>query len=459
MEGRYDSDLELKYADQIAGLLSTPSPQAVEKYYDKLALEGHGQGLKVKQTREMGKGVFAERDFQEEELVLQDRMLVGAQHFSNKGDSFVCSFCFCYIGSIEIQIGRRLFLRSVNIDNGDGLHHHHSLQLPDNKSKMTSHIPKEVVEDLLNGKLSLPFSEHFPLPVITKCIGGCSDESYCSISCAEAAWEAFHSLLCTGERSLCKNRAGLLDFKQHADETNDIFHVAAQVISKVILKSRKGKENLHEDFNWSEVLNIWEPFAMGYKKLWWECVALPEDIDPIDESEFRKEIKEFAWTSLQLLKGAIFEEEYAPLFSLQVYGKIIGMFELNNLDLVVASPVEDYFIYIDDLPHSEKIEAEKMTRPFLEALGDGYATNCEGTAFFPLQSCINHSCEPNCKAFKREQDKDGQAILVATKPIVKGEQIFISYIEEDMPLEEREASLSDYGFVYMNMHYKYKRNL
>ncbi|KAH9318680.1 hypothetical protein KI387_020449, partial [Taxus chinensis] len=345
------------------------------KYYDKLTVAGHGQGLKVKQTGEMGKGIFAERDFQEDELVLQDRMLVGAQHFSNKGDSFVCNFCFCYIGSIELQIGRRLFLRSINKENGDGLHHQHSLQCSDKKTKMGLHIPEELVESLLNGKLSLPYSEKFPLPSVTNCIGGCSDEHYCSTSCAEAAWETFHSILCTGERSLCKNKAGLLDFKQHADETNDIFHVVAQVISTVILKSRKAKKN--PQFSWSEVLNIWEPFAMGYKRLWWDCVALPDDIDPIEEPQFRKEIKELAWTSLQLLKGAIFEDESAPLFSLQVYGNIIGMFELNNLDLVVASPVEDYFIYIDDLPHSEKTEAEQMTRPLLEALGDDYATCCE----------------------------------------------------------------------------------
>jgi hypothetical protein len=26
-----------------------------------------------------------------------------------------------------------------------------------------------------------------------------------------------------------------------------------------------------------------------------------------------------------------------------------------------------------------------------------------GTAFFPLQSCMNHSCCPNAKAFKRDE--------------------------------------------------------
>lgn len=132
-------------------------------------------------------------------------------------------------------------------------------------------------------------------------------------------------------------------------------------------------------------------------------------------------------------------------------------------DLVVASPVEDYFLYIDDLPDPDKVrihtlsptyyqvecsklisypciswqkEAEEITRPFLDALGDDYSVCCQGmmsfcssfsiksskyfdllssnssklssfvllgTAFYSLQSCMNHSCTPNAKAFKREE--------------------------------------------------------
>lgn len=85
-------------------------------------------------------------------------------------------------------------------------------------------------------------------------------------------------------------------------------------------------------------------------------------------------------------------------------------------------------------------EAEKATAPFLDALDDDYAVPCDGmcnlflssysfqstamcfsicptlrksgflvnfllsgTAFFPLQSCMNHSCCPNAKAFKRDE--------------------------------------------------------
>ncbi|KAK3404515.1 hypothetical protein EUGRSUZ_K00821 [Eucalyptus grandis] len=119
---------------------------------------------------------------------------------------------------------------------------------------------------------------------------------------------------------------------------------------------------------------------------------------------------------------------------------------LFHSDLVVASPVEDYFLYIDDLPSPEKEEAKKVSQPYLDALGDEYALCCEGTAFFPLQSCMNHSCHPNAKAFKREEDRDGQATIVALKPISKGEEVTISYIEEDLPFEERQALLADYGF-------------
>ncbi|PNX72931.1 histone-lysine N-methyltransferase ATXR2-like protein [Trifolium pratense] len=277
----------------------------------------------------------------------------------------------------------------------------------------------------------------------------------CSMSCAEADWESSHSLLCTGESCDPRRREALLKFVKHANETNDIFLLAAKVISSTILRYRKLKENclaekgkndascVSDNYNFSLLLEAWKPISMGYKKRWWDCIALPDDIDPSDEASFRMQIKELAFESLQLLQTAIFDKE---LFSLEIYGHIIGMFELNNLDLVVASPMEDYFLYIDDLSNPDKEEAEKITQPILDALGEDYSTSCEGTAFFPLQSCMNHSCCPNAKAFKRDEDRDGQATIIALRPICKGEEITISYVDEDLSFEERQASLADYGF-------------
>lgn len=108
--------------------------------------------------------------------------------------------------------------------------------------------------------------------------------------------------------------------------------------------------------------------------------------------------------------------------------------------------MEDYFLYIEDLPETKKKEADEITRPVLDALGEDYSIFCQGSAFYPLQSCMNHSCCPNARAFKREEDRDGQATIIACRPISKGEEVIISYIEEDLPFEDRQTLLADYGF-------------
>ncbi|OMO60161.1 hypothetical protein CCACVL1_24353 [Corchorus capsularis] len=445
------------------------------EYFEQLISKRQCHGITVKQNGEFGKGVFAETDFEEEQLILKDQMLLGAQHSSNKIDCLVCSYCFQFIGSIEQQIGRKLYLKRLGVSPHSGCqndssdedededehfvqNHHNSENGASSSSIGTVPLPKMAVESLMNGEMSLPYSEKFPLPSVVSCPGRCEEPFYCSKSCAEADWESFHSLLCPGEKTKSQSREALLKFIQHANETNDIFLLAAKAISFTILRYRKLKASLvteHEKStvpstlgtsNLSLLLDAWKPISIGHKRRWWDCVSLPDDIDASDEAAFRMQMRELAFTSLQLLKEAIFDKECEPLFSLEIYGHIIGMFELNNLDLVVASPVEDYFIYIDDLPNPQKKEAENITRPYLDALGEDYSVCCEGTAFYPLQSCMNHSCCPNAKAFKREEDRDGQATIIAVRPVCKREEINISYIDEDLPFEERQALLADYGF-------------
>ncbi|KAJ7562290.1 hypothetical protein O6H91_03G062700 [Diphasiastrum complanatum] len=491
------------HADVIQMLLATPSPHAMKRYYNQLASEGIGPWLKVQYIGQtMGKGVFAAKDFDEGEVVLREPKLVGIQNAHSKEDSLVCSFCFCYVGSLELQLRWKLFarghlrpIRGTNLQ-GDSqgtdnqcLEQHARVESDGDEricdppsSVSTSCLGTEICNYkcrsdeseeqsakrralsfesfswISDDALRLPFGDVFPLPHIVECRGGCHEDlfcSFCSEACAEAAWEAYHCLLCTGSKSLCPNKSLLSEFKQFADETNDIFHLAAQVIANVICKCRKLESvatevKSEEDAkarNTRMLLEAWEPFAMGHKRLWWESIALPEDVDPAEEDVFRNQMKELAANSLGLLKKVLFMEEYAALFSLEVYGYIIGMFELNNLEIVVASPVEDYFIYIDELPHDAKCEAKKITKPALEALGEDYASYCQGTGFFAIQSCMNHSCEPNAKAFKRDEDRDGQAVLLAIRKIEEGEEVTISYIDEHLPLEERQLMLADYGFA------------
>ncbi|KAH6788954.1 histone-lysine N-methyltransferase ATXR2 [Perilla frutescens var. frutescens] len=446
--------IDAHFSDKISILLSPPPiPQ---EYFQELVAERQCYGLKVKLDGEHGKGVYSGVDFREDDLILKDQMLVGAQHSSNKFDCLVCSFCFRFIGSIELQIGRKLYFEELGVSAVDECGTSGVMECGSSSGK--AHLPHDTIQSLMDGSLRLPYSENFPLPLVFPCLGGCKEAYYCSKSCAEADWESFHSLLCIGHGSSSPNTEVLLKFIKHANETNDIFIPAAKVISSTILRYRKLKaarvkqgkldtSNPHDSWLFPLLLEAWKPVSMGFKKRWWDCIALPDDVDSCDEADFRLQIKDLASESLQLLKEAIYDKECAPLFSLDIYGHIIGMFELNNLDLIVASPVEDYFLYIDDLPPSQKKEAEKMTKSFLDALGEEYSVSCQGTAFFPLQSCMNHSCIPNAKAFKREEDKDGQATIIALRPISKEEEITISYIDEDLPYGERQEQLADYGFT------------
>ncbi|XP_052626369.1 histone-lysine N-methyltransferase ATXR2 isoform X1 [Lactuca sativa] len=454
--------IDAQFSEQIAVLLEPPSPLQVQEYFDELITSKQCNGIQVKPTNDYGKGVYADMEFEEDDLVLKDQMLFGVQHSSNKIDCLVCSFCFRFIGSIELQIGRKLYLQGLgspkdcfDLASKDQIEFQHCSSTT---SRNRFQLPNESIESLMHENLALPYSKKFPLPSVIDCLGGCKEAYYCSKSCAHADWELCHSILCTGDGSKSLSKKALSRFIEHANETNDIFLLAAKAISSTILKYRKlkvahnkEKEKNHiaevlGNHNFSLLFKAWKPLSMGYKRRWWECIALPDDVDACDEAAFRMQIRQLAFESLELLKEAIINEECLPLFSLEIYGHIIGMFELNNLDLVVASPVEDYFLYIDDLPEPEKKEVDEITQPFLDALGEDYSVCCQGTAFFPLQSCMNHSCCPTAKAFKRDEDRDGQATILASRPIKKGEEITISYIDEDLPFNERQALLADYGF-------------
>lgn len=222
------------------------------------------------------------------------------------------------------------------------------------------------------------------------CHAGCAAR-YCCHECAIAAWGTYHCMLCPGPQSssgagasgapgssgnsagasssdagssgagsssqpsssnasdsgawldpvdlgVAVNRAALRLFGEHADNTNDIFHVAARVIATVLLRhlalQRQGASDASATLQpgsecgppatapvtgvpaaaaaaaaafatadcsaagssasdggaaSAALLQAWLPFHLGWKAAWWQCVALPEDVD--DEAGFREEIR------------------------------------------------------------------------------------------------------------------------------------------------------------------------
>jgi hypothetical protein len=92
---------------------------------------------------------------------------------------------------------------------------------------------------LADGSERLPHAEDFPMPRPVHCSGGCG-ETYCSDACEAAAWKRHHLLLCPGgEQNPSQFSAAILEFKEFADEMNDMFHVAAQVVTATVLRARE----------------------------------------------------------------------------------------------------------------------------------------------------------------------------------------------------------------------------
>lgn len=92
----------------------------------------------------------------------------------------MCSYCFCFIGSVEAQIGRRLYLQSLGIYGEKECEKEHPIHSTNDKMER-DFPPKEMIESLLNGDLSLPFTNQFELPEAVPCPGGCEEEQYCRL--------------------------------------------------------------------------------------------------------------------------------------------------------------------------------------------------------------------------------------------------------------------------------------
>ena len=73
--------------------------------------------------------------------------------------------------------------------------------------------------------------------------------------------------------------------------------------------------------------------------------------------------------------------------------------------IMSPSPIQEYSDAIHDLPDTNKIPAQSLLEPLMSKLEvDANDLGVDGTAFYALQSCINHSCQPNAHAMRSEED-------------------------------------------------------
>lgn len=116
------------------------------------------------------------------------------------------------------------------------------------------------------------------------------------------------------------------------------------------------------------------------------------------------------------------------------------------IGIMSPSPLQEYIEAVEDLLDTDRAALQA-------AMGSALSNLCadeicvEGTAFYAVQSCFNHSCQPNAHALRSEDDLNSFAVIVATQDIPAGDEVTISYVDESLPYEQRQEALQDYGFL------------
>lgn len=219
-------------------------------------VEGSSIEIRYDAGRGKGKGMFAVRNAEVGEVLFVDKPLVAMQSFKmDENRPLICEQCFRYIDASLMD-------------------------------QMTYFMTGEVPETALQDVPSLCVAQEEKDPIV-RCPNSCSSY-YCSVECRQKSWETHHMLMCERQKDKPVAQEWMERFYQHARQTNDIFILAAKAISRIILHASYLMDTSQDVLSPEAALReAWKPYQMGYKQLWWESVARPDDVHPSEESQFR----------------------------------------------------------------------------------------------------------------------------------------------------------------------------
>ena len=66
----------------------------------------------------------------------------------------------------------------------------------------------------------------------------------------------------------------------------------------------------------------------------------------------------------------------------------------------------------------------------------------KGSGMFSIANCMNHNCVPNIMSSSSQNDH--KINFVGISPILQGEELTISYIDENLPYQERQKLLNKF---------------
>ncbi|KYQ94027.1 hypothetical protein DLAC_04299 [Tieghemostelium lacteum] len=451
-----------------------------------------------------GRGLFAEKSFEKDEVIFSERPLFSVQHVYNRSTAWTCGNCFKFLGSLNRQLAHYKKLFGIK----------DQISIPESP-------------DVCNQQLN---QYEFQTKVFS-CFAKCG-EKYCSEECRNLSFYNHHQILCVGEQTAENNPIYL--FKKHSIETNELFFLAAQAIAFLICKVgnddglfQQQQQQQHQQQQQQQqqqnstittttttttsttnpsnknvnnmVDSICKEFFQEYThREWWDV--------RIDGNFTHEEAKIWSHESLDLLRKALVpilqsnprtnnQQFIETILSMEFYSHLLGLLEMNDNSIGFSSPLEMFRKNLHQLPISEKDkkQCDKAMESVVEAFRDhhrGEEEECnddecndhnhthgsggamiqdddhdvemmddqdefddeeeifpsfDGFGIFGLQAMVNHSCEPNVTVVF--SDKDNRAYIKALRKIEANEELTHSYIDESEPYDDRQKELITYGFV------------
>ena len=252
---------------------------------------------------------------------------------------------------------------------------------------------------------------------------------FCSAACEERLWPA-HRFLCRGR---CKAANDAIEkFEAHALETEELFLFGARFVAHAL---GAGAGSL-------------SPFAALCRAPYWDL----SDEGVVKTSAEKREVKEACEEARRLLLKALVAggndagAVAGEFLTLEAWGGILGASRRNSILVELSHPMRDLLPTLGSWAAAQPAGGHgAKVRAFLKRLPTPLP-ECLWTAVYDEISQINHSCRHNCEVHFLSDNHE--ATLVAKRAIGTGEELFISYIpdNETANVEERRASLRDYGF-------------
>lgn len=151
------------------------------------------------------------------------------------------------------------------------------------------------------------------------------------------------------------------------------------------------------------------------------------------------------------------------VLTIERYRKLNGLILRNNTTVTPISPLHQYLQEQQKKASKEDKNSWKLLQQILRGMflcpSNNIATSTKfleeilsepdfqnlcvsGTATFLLHNSINHSCEPNVVALSNSISCEVNVVCYR-KQIHKDQELFLSYIDESLPTQERQKILRD----------------